>query len=311
MLKTLLLAGVLLAAPAVLAPARAQPRGPAPSPYAAIPDKPTCTKAELTAATDAYVAAQKSGDVSHMPLADNAHYLENMQTVEKGKGLWNTRLPVADAISFHDPVRCKTFTQIIVNQGGKPYVIGTRLYLNQGKILRVDSLVTHPGDWLFNANAYLSYSTKEDWGDVKQKTAPAEMIRGANAYLDSFADKFTEVPWGIPCARLEGGAYTNRDHKPDASCNVGIPAGVLYIVNRDYVIDPDKGVINIFCRFGNSTSGMPDSHTFRFVGGKIHAVHTLSVNLGGGPPSPQANDDGSIARPPAAAAAASPPAPRS
>jgi hypothetical protein len=215
---------------------------------------------------------------------------------------------VADSISFHDPVRCKTFTQIIVNQGGKPYVIGTRLYMHQGKIIRVDSLVTHPGDWLFNANAYLKYSTKEDWKDLKpgQKTAPAEMIRGANAYLDSFADKFTEVPWGTPCARLEGGAYTNRDAKPDASCNVGIPAGVLYIVNRDYVVDDEKGVINVFCRFGNSTSGMPDSHTFRYVDGKIHAVHTLSVNMGGGPPSPQANDDGSMARPPAAPAAAPP-----
>jgi hypothetical protein len=306
MLRKLLLAGLLLAAGPAVHQAAAQPAAPAPSPYAPIPDKPTCTRAELNAATDAYVAGQKSGDVSALPLDPKAHYLENMQTVDKAKGLWNTKLPVADAISFHDPVRCKTFTQIIVNQGGKPYVIGTRLYMNQGKILKVDSLVTHPGDWLFNANAYLKYSTKEEWGDLKagQKTAPAEMIRGANAYLDSFADKFTEVPWGTPCARLEGGAYTNRDAKPDASCNVGIPAGVLYIVNRDYVIDPDKGVINVFCRFGNSASGMPDSHTFRYVDGKIHAVHTLSVNMGGGPPSPQASDDGSIARAPAPAAAA-------
>jgi hypothetical protein len=169
--------------------------------------------------------------------------------------------------------------------------------MNGGKIIRVDSLVTHPGDWLFNANAYLIYSRKEDWGGVGQgkQTAPAEMIRGANAYLDSFSDKFTDVPWGIPCARLEGGAYTNRTGDPKASCNVGIPAGVLYIVNRDYLIDDEKGVINVFCRFGNSTSGMPDSHTFRYVDGKIHAVHTLSVNLGG-PPSPQAADDGSIVR---------------
>jgi hypothetical protein len=302
MLRKLLLASVLLAAPAAVSPALAQPAAAPPSPYVAVPDKPSCTKAELSAATDAYVAAQKSGDVSALPLDPKAHYLENMQTVDRTKGLWNTKLPVANAISFHDPVRCKTFTQIIVNEGGKPYVIGTRLYLNQGKILKVDSLVTHPGDWLFNANAYLKYSAKEDWGDLKpgQKTAPGEMIRGANAYLDSFADKFTEVPWGTPCARLEGGAYTNREAKADASCNVGIPAGVLYIVNRDYVIDPDKGVINVFCRFGNSTSGMPDSHTFRYVDGKIHAVHTLSVNMGGGPPSPQANDDGGMARPPAA-----------
>jgi hypothetical protein len=294
MIRKLLFIGLLLAA---AGPALAQPAAAPPSPYAAQPDKPSCTRAELKAATAAYVAAQKSGDVSGMSLAPNAHYLENMQTIEGGKGLWNTRLPVADSLSFHDPVRCKTFTQIIVNDGGKPYVIGTRLYMNAGKIIRVDSLVTHPGDWLFNANAYLKYSKAEDWSDLKtgQQTAPSEMIRGANAYLDSFSDKFTEVPWGLPCARLEGGAYTNRTGDPKASCNVGIPAGVLYIVNRDYLVDDEKGVINVFCRFGNSTSGMPDSHSFRYVDGKIHAVHTLSVNLTANP-SPQAADDGSIVR---------------
>ena len=273
------------------------PPGPAPSPYAKLVDKPTCTAGELHAATQAYVAAQRSGDISGLPLAADAHFLENMATVDRDKGLWNTKLPIADAISFHDAQRCKTFTQIIVNQGDQPYVIGTRLYLNGGKIIRVDSLVTHKGDWLFNANAYLKYSTKEDWGDVNpsQRTAPAEMMRGADAYLSSFNDKFTEVPWGTPCARLEGGAYTNRTGDPNASCNVGIPAGVLYIVNRDYLIDEEKGVINVFCRFGDSKSGMPDSHTFRYVAGKIHGVHTLSVNLTPNP-SPQAADDGSIVR---------------
>jgi hypothetical protein len=183
-------------------------------------------------------------------------------------------------------------------------VIGTRLYLNGGKIIRVDSLVTHKGDWLFNANAYLKFSTQEDWGALPdaKRTQPGEMIRGADAYLSSFNDKFMQVPWGTPCARLEGGAYTNRKGDPNASCDVGIPPGVLYIVNRDYLIDEDKGVINVFCRFGNSTSGMPDSHTFRFVDGKIHGVHTLSVNLTS-TPSPQAGDDGGMVRPPAAAPA--------
>ena len=299
MFRKLLLAGLLFGA---ATPVLAQP-APTPSPYARLADKPTCTHAELQAATDAYVAAQGRGDVSGMPLAANAHFLENMATVDKDKGLWNTRLPVANSISFHDSKRCKTFTQIIVTEGGQPYVIGTRLYVNEGKIIRVDSLVTHKGDWLFNANAYLKYSTKEDWSGVPegQRTAPAEMIRGADAYLSSFNDKFTEVPWGTPCARLEGGAYTNRKGDPNASCNVGIPAGVLYIVNRDYLIDDEKGVINVFCRFGDSKSGMPDSHTFRYVGGKIHAVHTLSVNLTANP-SPQADDEGGMVRPPVPAA---------
>ena len=47
--------------------------------------------------------------------------------------------------------------------------------------------------------------------------------------------------------------------------------------------------------YGASTSGMPDTHSFRFIDGKVRGVHTLSVNLGP-TPSPQANDDGSIAR---------------
>ena len=136
------------------------------------------------------MAAQKSGDISALPLDPKAHFLQDMTTVDKAKGMWNTKLPVADAISFHDPVRCKTFTQIIVNDGGKPYVIGTRLYMNQGKILRVDRLVTKPGDWLFNAKTYLKYTSAENSQPLPpaQRTPPAEMIRGANAYLDSFAD---------------------------------------------------------------------------------------------------------------------------
>lgn len=271
---------------------------PPPSPYASLQDRPTCTRDELKAATAAYVEARRRGDISGLPLDEKARFLENMADVSRGAGLWNTALPVASAMSFHDDKRCKTFTEIVVTEGGHPYVIGTRLYLHQGKVIRVDSLVTDQGDWLFNANAFLKYTRAENWGPVHQyqRTSPREMIRGANAYLDGFADKFTDIPWGIPCARLEGGAYTNREGRADASCEVGMPPGVLYIVNRDYLVDEEMGVVNVFCRFGNSTTGMPDSHTFRYVDGRLRNIHTLSVNLGT-MPSPQADDTGAIVRP--------------
>ena len=96
-------------------------------------------------------------------------------------------------------------------------------------------------------------------------------------------------PWGSPCERLEGGAYTNREGRdPNSSCKVGIPNGVLYIVNRDYVVDEEKGVVQVYCRFGNSTNGMPDSHMFRYVNGKYRYVHTISVSIGRD--SPQVDD---------------------
>jgi len=284
----------LFAAAALLAAVPALAQQPRPvSPYTPLQDKPSCTRAQLKAATDAYVAGQKAGSLAGLPLHEKAQYLENMVDVQKGAGLWSTKLPVAHAMSFHDDKRCKTFTEVVVTEGGHPYVIGTRLYMHEGKVIRVDSLVTDKGDWLFNANAYLKYNMLEDWTPLApaQRTAPAVMIEGAHAYFDAFADKFTTIPWGTPCARLEGGAYTDRERKPDASCNVGIPAGVLYINNRDLLIDEEMGVINVFCRFGNSVSATPDSHVFRYIGGKIRLVHTISVVAG-----PQVDDDGAVIR---------------
>jgi hypothetical protein len=87
------------------------------------------------------------------------------------------------------------------------------------------------------------------------------MIRGANAYLDGFADKFTDIPRGVPCARLEGGTY-NRSDDPEARCEIGMPPGVLSIVKRDHLVDEEMGVVNIFCRLGTSDTGMPDSTCF-------------------------------------------------
>lgn len=282
-------AALALTLPLGAVPAFAQDAAAEPE-YAPRVDRPTCTRDELKAATAAYVAAQEAGDLSALPIAANAHFLENMETVERAGGLWNTALPVANSISVHDDTRCKTFTEIIVTEGETPYVIGTRLYMQEGQIIRVDSLVTTEGDWLFNANAYLRYAQAENWEPLHpyQRTPASEMIRGANAYLDGFADKFTDIPWGVPCARLEGGAYTNRDNDPQASCEIGMPPGVLYITERDYLIDEEMGVINVFCRFGGSDGG-PDSHMFRYVDGKFRQIHTLTPI-----PGPQANDDGSV-----------------
>jgi hypothetical protein len=130
-----------------------------------------CARADLQAAVDSYVEAQSSGDVSKLALADDVVFRENMSEVGKGDGLWNTALPIALSRSFLDSTRCKTFTEVIVTEGDHQYVVGTRLFVDGGKITRVDSLVTDEGDWLFNANAYLKYSSAEDW------TAPAPEAR--------------------------------------------------------------------------------------------------------------------------------------
>jgi hypothetical protein len=270
------------------APAAAPPPPPRPA-QTPPPPPPTCTRQSLQAAVDSYLDAQRAGDRTRMAFAEKVKYLQNMSEVDADKGLWNTALPIDFSRSFLDKNRCRTFSEVIVTGGEHPYVIGTRLSVDNGKITAIDSLVTEKGDWLFNANNYLKFSKVEDWHALSktERVPMQQLIDSGNQYLDQFSDKLVQAPWGIPCARLEGGAYTDRKNDPKATCKVGIPPGVLYIVNRDYVVDEELGVVNIFCRFGNSQTGMPDSHTFRLVKGKLRWVHTLSVSAAKNAPQVQ------------------------
>ncbi len=216
-----------------------------------------------------------------MSLAPKVKYLENMKETTQEKGLWNTALPIAFHRSIYDVGRCMTFSEVIVTEGGHPYVLGTRLKVNDGKVSEIDSLVTDQGDWLFNAQDYLKYSKAEDWPvlPVDDRVSRQDLIDAGNQYLDFvFMDKGIRPPWGTPCARLEGGAYTNDKNEPKDTCQIDGPLGNMFIVNRTYVVDEEMGTVNIFCRFGDNT-GMPDSHMFRLVRGKYRWIHTLSVNL--------------------------------
>ena len=97
--------------------------------------------------------------------------------------------------------------------------------------------------------------------------------------FDVFKDPSSanEVPWNIPCARLEGGMYTNPDNKPNASCTEGPPLeGSVEITNRRFIVDLDMGTVVGLANFGDE-NGWPDSHIFRLEGGKVRYVHTLTV----------------------------------
>jgi hypothetical protein len=247
-----------------------------------------CTRATLQAATASYIAAQTAGDISKMSLAPKVKYFENMSETTKEKGLWNTPLPIAFQLSIYDTGRCKTFSEVIITEGGHPYVLGTRLTVKNGKVTEIDSLVTDKDDWLFNAQDYLKYSSAEDWSvlSIDDRVSRQALIDSAHQYLDGvFLDSGIRPPWGTPCARLEGGAYTNPKNEVKDTCKVdgAIMGGGLNLVNRTFVVDEELGVANVFCRFADSATGMPDSHTFRLVAGRYRAIHTISVNLTGKP----------------------------
>jgi hypothetical protein len=251
----------------------------------------SCTRDGLQRAVDLYIAAQTEGDPSGLPLPPGVGYMENAAPADITTGLIQTPLEIDHHRSLIDTDTCQTFTEAIVTDTESPYVLGTRLRINHDKIAEIEILWTTTGYWLFNADAYLRYSSTEDWGTIPEdeRDSRGTLVAAANAYLDAFLEGNTDlVPWGYPCVRTEGGMYTGTGSDDD-TCAVGVPSGVN-ISNRRFVVDETIGSIVVFCTFGagspNGGSGAPDTHLFRVENGRLRYVHTLThllqANFGGG-----------------------------
>lgn len=244
----------------------------------------SCTRGGLRRAVDLYLEAQTKGDTSGLPLAAGLGYVENMAATDIKQGLISTALKIDHHMSLFDEDSCQTFTEVIVTNPDKPYVLGTRLRVNHDKIAEIEILWTTTGYWLFNANDYLKYSSTEDWSPipVEKRASRGTLVSAANAYLDAFLEKKIDlVPWGFPCVRIEGGAYTGKGSADD-SCEVGVPSGVN-IANRRFVVDEVLGSVVVYCTFGaggpDGGSGAPDTHLFRVENGKLRYAHTLTHML--------------------------------
>ena len=253
----------------------------------------SCVRGGLQNAVDLYIEAQTSGDTSGLPLPPGLGYYENMELIPIDDGIINKPLDIRHHFSLFDEDSCQTFTEVIVTDEDEPYVLGTRLRVNHDKIAEIEIIWTTTGYWLFDADVYLRQSSMEDWGPIPaaNRDSRGTLVSAANAYLDAFLEgKIDLVPWGFPCERVEGGAFTGRGSAND-SCEVGVPAGVN-IANRRFVVDEVIGSVVVYCTFGAGTpgggSGAPDTHLFRVENGKLRYVHTLTHLLqanfqGGGP----------------------------
>ncbi len=232
---------------------------------------PGCERAGLEAAVDSYLAALEAGDSSLMALSAGASYAENFSTVAFGEGLWLEPVTVDFSRSLLDVTRCASFTEIISATNSHPYVLGVRLQIEGAEISEVSAIVTDEGDWLFDADVYLQYSPDEDWSLVPEaeRLSYEELRDGALAYFKYWGDKSYPVPWGMPCARLEGGVYTGDG--PNSSCNVGVPDEGFEPMPTDHLVDVDYGMTVLFLNLGGA-----DSHLFRILDTGIRYVHTLT-----------------------------------
>jgi len=197
-------------------------------------------------------------------------------------------------------------------------VIHTRIEATQdGKVSKIESVVTDPGDWVFGATEHLAVTRSEKWDEIpKDKRDTREAIQAAaDAYLNNWGEPTLPVPHGTPCSRLEGRISTAAKDPAGQTCTMGAFPQKLNVSNRRYVIDETIGAVDIFHNFPWIDAGLPKdpgtpaSQSFRVEGGKNRYIHEVTVCTTPGcgrarPPGPAAP-----AAPGAPAAPAAPPAP--
>jgi hypothetical protein len=248
----------------------------------------SCDKAALASGADAYVASLTAGkldSLQKLSSTSNFSYVENNQAIDVSKStvLGAQALKVDHRRTNYDLVQCASYSEIISSTGPKPYVIGTMVRHDPSTmaIIVVDSIISTTGAWLFDAAKTLSYVKNETWDILPEakRSSRAALQAAGDAYLDMWSNATAQnaVPWGTPCTRLEGSAYTGKG-QPDDSCKPGIPSNHSQAPNirRRYVIDEEMGSATIFCVWQHMMNAA-DSHEFRLESGKLRYVHTMTV----------------------------------
>jgi len=242
-----------------------------------------CTRAQLQEATAAYLKAQAAGQPSWPSLAENVSYLENDVTTDIKKGVLSQAVTIDFNRSLYDTTQCATFTEITAATNKHPYVIHTRMLFTNDKITTVQSAVSDEGDWIFNATGHLYWNKQETWDPIpegKRDTRAALQLAG-DSYLDSWTDSSVKVPYGTPCARLEGGMYTAKEKGTTNTCKMPKFPEDFKIKNRRYVIDEELGGVDIFNDFPFIDKAKPNGTTstnfIRVEGGTIRYIHEVTI----------------------------------
>ncbi|PKS08406.1 hypothetical protein jhhlp_005350 [Lomentospora prolificans] len=247
--------------------------------------EPECSREALIEAADAYVAAQAAGSLESLVdlLAEEWIYWEDNEEIDPSTAVLSTKaLKIDNRRTIADVVECASYTEIIAADPSNPYVIGTQIRHGADfKITKIDTVASTTNSWVFDAKKTLDYVVKEDWFEIPEADRDdRNIIKAAgDAYLDiwSNATAADAVPWGTPCTRLEGSAYTGRG-TPQDSCAVGLPSNHNQAPNsnRRYVVDEVMGSVNILCVWEHMMNAA-DSHEFRLEKGKLRYVHTMTV----------------------------------
>jgi hypothetical protein len=257
----------------------AQKEEPQAAPQQAAASK-TCNRACLVELMNSYLAALVKHNSAGIPLASDVKFVENIKATPIGKGLWEnaTGGPTEFKIYAADPVAGQIGFLGIVEEKGKPVLLGARLKLAKGQITEIDHMVSP-------INGAVPATLIKPRPGLITKLQPAERVsreqmrKAANAYYDAI--EFSDgniAPFAEECQRRENGsiAVNNQDPLPPGpppaagstamfgrmKCGQQLSTGVMsYITKinqrRLFAVDEEMGLVMAYSIFNHDGEPNP------------------------------------------------------
>jgi hypothetical protein len=265
---------------------------------------------------DDYLAALVAHDPSRIAFAADARFVENIKATRIGDGLWKTAsaAPATFKIYVPDPVSGQVGFMGVMQEGGKPILLGLRLQVFEGHVIQAEHVIARDlsAENLANLQVARPIFAKVTPEGMRM---PRYEIKGiAYAYYDALDFNDGELaPMARDCERHENGRESSGSRapvtaatpKPNYSamdCTRQFSTGMMaYIDNIDNIrvvavdpytglafglshfhhsmknhVFPIKGVPGVTQRtVANAAFDLPAAHIFKISGGKLHQIEAM------------------------------------
>jgi len=169
-----------------------------------------CDRDCLIGVTEQYLAAVAQNDPTAAPLARHIAFVENLERLQPGEGLWQSASGGPTQFSIHVPdVQKQQAGWLgVVEQNGEPVMVAVRLKLVDGQITEAEHIVTPPAQG--NLQNLQSVRPGLLATIPQQDRLPyGELIRIGATYYDALDDNDgSKTPFAADCQRLENGMIT-------------------------------------------------------------------------------------------------------
>ncbi len=254
-----------------------------------------CDRTCLIALMDQYLAAVAKHNPAGVPIASDVKLVENLNAIPIGKGLWETATggPTEFKIYVADPVAGQIGFMGVMQDKGKPVLLGARLKRVNGKITEIDHMVSPLNDplpaGLIKPRAGLTTKIT-----ASERVSREQMLKAANGYYEAIEQSDgNAAPFADECQRRENGATSanNQDPlPPDAQqapgstamfgrmkCGPQLSTGIMgYITDinqrRLFAVDEEMGLVMAYSMFNHD--GEPNPLKIKGVPGVTESPNT-------------------------------------